>query len=179
MKKIILIVAVLISSSSLKAEIFGTAGTLKPGVMMFGVEPQVDIAPGDVTGFFHFGIGLLKRMDVNFEVGAGTAPNYAGGQLEYQFVKSDPIDFSLSFGPHYQRAAFLDLTPNFSHRFEHFALSTGPDLQWQVTRVKYLSVSWFFGASIPVLRNVEALFDIGVQMKGNKNWISGGLATYF
>ena len=146
---------------------------------MFGVEPQINIQPNDVMGYFHLGTGVADRMDVNFKLGLGSAKTYFGGELEYEFVKTEPVDFSLTLGTHYQAAAFLDIKPIFTHRFRHFALSSGPYLDWQISRGTFLAVSWFAGTSIPISKSVELLFDGGVQIRGNKNWISGGIATYF
>ena len=179
MKKLILIIVIFFASFGLRAEIFGSAGTIKPGVMMFGVEPQINIRPNDVMGYFHFGAGIIDRMNVNFKLGLGTAKTYFGGELEYEFIKTEPVDFSLTLGTHYQDAAFLEIKPIFTHRFLHFALSSGPYLDWQISKGTFLAVSWFAAASIPMTKSVELLFDGGVQIRGNKNWISGGIATYF
>ena len=83
MKKLILIIVIFFASFGLRAEIFGSAGTIKPGVMMFGVEPQINIQPNDVMGYFHLGTGVADRMDVNFKLGLGSAKTYFGGELEY------------------------------------------------------------------------------------------------
>lgn len=179
MKKSFFIIVVFILSMGLRAEIFGSAGTLKPGVMMFGVEPQINIKPTDVMGYFHFGVGIIEKMDLNFKLGLGSADTYFGGDLEYQFIKSDAVDLSLSFGTHYQGSAFLDITPILTHRFKSFALSSGPKFNWQISNGRYLSMSWFAGVSVPIYRNVELLADAGIKIRGNYSWISGGIATYF
>jgi hypothetical protein len=114
LKKLFFITAIFFFSMGLSAEIFGSAGTLKPGVMMFGVEPQINIRPTDVMGYFHFGAGIIEKMDVNFKLGLGSADTYFGGDLEYQFIKSDLMDLSISFGTHYQDAAFLGIQSKIS-----------------------------------------------------------------
>jgi hypothetical protein len=179
LKKLIILLAVLIMSHGLRAEIFGSAGTIRPGVMMFGIEPEVTVDPTDVMGYFHFGAGLFEKMDLNFKLGLGSASTYFGGDLQYLFVKSSVLDFALSLGASYQNAAFLDINPIFTHRFEGFDISTGPDLDWQLSRGTFLSVSWFVGTAFPIFKHVDAMFDVGVKIRGNNSWISGGIATYF
>ncbi|MEI6092513.1 MAG: hypothetical protein WCQ47_02380 [bacterium] len=178
MKNLFFLAVIFLLSTGLRSEVFGSAGTLKPGVIMFGVEPQINIRPTDLMGYFHFGIGIIERMDLEVKLGTGTAATYFGGDLEYQFLKSNPLDFSISFGPHYQDAAFIDITPIFTHRLKSFALSTGPKFKWQISKGTYLSMSWFAGASIPLYRSVEFLMDAGIEIRGNNSWVSAGLATY-
>jgi hypothetical protein len=176
LKKSIIILAVLIMSPGLKAEIFGSAGTIRPGVMMFGIEPEVTVDPTDVMGYFHFG---LERMDLDLKLGLGTASTYFGGDLQYLFIQSSIVDFALSVGTFYQDAASIEIIPIFTHRFQGFDISTGPDFNWRVSNGRYLAVSWFVGTAIPVFEHVDAMFDVGVKIRGNNSWISGGLATYF
>lgn len=179
MKKLILVLCMIFTAADLKAEIFGSADTVKPGDYMFGVEPQVTVDPSDIMGYFHFGAGLLDRMDLGVKLGVGTAATYFGGELQYEFLKCKILDFALSVGTHYQSAGFLDINPIFTHRFQDFSLSTGPDLDWKLSKGTYLSMSWFVGTSIPIRKNADLLFDAGVKIRGNDNWISGGIAAYF
>ena len=178
MKKIILAMFLLLTPMLAKAEIFGTASTLNPGVVMIGAEGEALIDPNDIMANFHIGYGLMDRFDMDMRFGAGSVPIYIGMDLEYQFIKDDLLDFSIIAGPHFQDETFLDFTPIVSHRFLRFSISTGFDFNYRVTNGTALGISWFMGAAAPITRGMDFLFDFGIRIKDAPHWVSAGVAIY-
>jgi len=178
MKKFIILLTIL-SSTSIYAEIFGTASTLREGTAMIGAEVQGYIDPNDFISNFHLGYGIIDDLDIDLRLGAGTTPFYFGGDLEYQFLRHEWLDISLSVGAHHQEEMFLDITPIISHRFLRFSVSTGLDINWRLSGGKLLSMNWFFGTAVPILRGVDLIVETGIKLKDAPYWVSGGLALYF
>ncbi|MBN1114879.1 MAG: hypothetical protein JXA66_06025 [Oligoflexia bacterium] len=179
MKNLFIIVSVILSIGSANAEIFGTAGTLRPGTFMLGVEPEFMFEPTEFEANFHIGYGLINKLDWDVRFAFGTPEVYFGSDLEYQFLRDSLLDFSVSVGAHYQAEFFLDITPNLSHRFRRFAVYTGLDMNWMLSGQSVLGLNWFLGTTIPIRRRIDVVFDFGINVKDYYHWISGGVAAYF
>lgn len=178
MKKLIVFLLLTTSPIIAKAEVFGTASTLRPGTVMIGAEVEGLIDPNDFMTNFHLGYGIIERLDLNIRFGAGTTPIYIGGDIEYQLLKNSALDMSLAVGVHRQEEMFIDITPIISHRFKRFSVSTGADLNWKVSGGDVLGIDWFVGTAIPLMVGMDLLFDFGISLKDAPHWVSGGIAIY-
>ncbi len=178
MKKSLLVVLFLFSLS-VKAEVFGTASTLSPNTVMVGAEIEALLDPNDFMTNFHLGYGILDDLDMDLRIGTGTVPFYFGGDIEYQLLKHEWLDISISAGPHYQEEMFLDITPIISHRFKKFSISTGLDLNWKLSGGSLFCANWFMGTAIPALNGLDLIFEFGINIKDAPHWISGGVALFF
>ena len=160
-----------------KAEIYQT---VRPKVIMIGIEPELDFAPNSSTMYFHFDIAATKRLDVNLKYGVtNTSKPYYGVHLEYHFIKSDILNFAVSSGTHYRNGVLLDLTPVLSHTFQKCSVATGPEFNWKITKDKQTMLDWFFGISLPLPRSMELSVSVGFPIKDDTYWISSGWSVYF
>ncbi len=98
MKKLFLLSFMAIAALTVNAQVFHTAGTLKPKTFSVGIDPTLIVDGNtDFILYGNFGYGLKKGIDLNGRIGVlGPGDTYIGADVEFALGSK----FSLTAGAH-------------------------------------------------------------------------------
>ena len=164
-------------SVSLYSEIFDTANALEKNTFAIAFEPQYYSQENKYSGALHFSYGLVKKIDANLRLGMGVDTLFTGFNLGYQLINSDKIDFSSSFGYHYDGELFFDYFFNFSHDFKYLSIYNGLAFAYQLTTKRNNNLAYFCGTSINLKNNNKIIIEAGFDLVNYYDWISIGIAS--
>jgi hypothetical protein len=186
-KKSLLIAFIALSLSALSAQVFNTAGTLKPGTLSLGLNPAVFVPEGSGDSEFELyvngGYGLSSGIDFNLRFGTGPVDSYFGADVEYRFYSSGKFGASFAAGAHTWNDFGLDATLNMDYKITRSSkLFFGVDADYVFGEDENYFPAWaFVGVDLPLSRRMAFIFssDIAVSEDANYHTIHGGLEFYF
>lgn len=161
----------------LYSEIFDTANALEKNTFAIAFEPQYYRTDNKFSGALHVNYGLVDKIDANFRIGMGIDTIFAGFNLGYQLINSKIIDFSASFGYHYDGDLFFDYFFNLSHDFKYLSLYNGLAFAYQLTNEKDINLAYFCGSSFNLKNNNKIIIEAGFSLNNYYDWISIGIAS--
>ena len=176
MKKLI-IVALTALCVSTYAQVFNTAGTLKQGTFMLGLEPTYFIDPNGFKMFFHGGYGIKKGIDFSLHAGLG-GQSYFGGDIEWALLKH----VSLTTGAHYFGVMGLDGMLNLTFPIRKDSrIYTGFDMDINFPRNEDVKAPMWIplGVEIGIRHDIAFLFEAEIGLNDTYSLIGGGLVFYF
>jgi hypothetical protein len=189
LKKLIpvLFVCLLGVAPAAQADVFGTAGILRPGGFAFGIEPSLTFDPSDFILYLHGGYGLTRGIDLDVKLGLGSE-TYIGGDVEFSLIPDGTRTPGLSFtaGVHGAGNVGLDAILLLSNRFSTFSLYGALDADIEFTDNgtggTEILVPFYFdlGVAIPVTRQFEVLLEGNIALTNiAASGLSGGVMFYF
>ncbi|MCD4812235.1 hypothetical protein K8S19_00860 [bacterium] len=173
-------------SQTLSASVFGTAGTLRPGHLSLGLEPQIFFSPSTFMFWLHGGIGLTRSIDMDLKLGMGNNTVF-GADVEFMLVPDTRRTLGVSFatGVHGSSNLGLDATLLISNNFRTFTLYGALDADIEFVEINNENEIWLpmyatIGVAIPFARRAEFLLEgnIAVTDSASSN-LAGGVAFYF
>jgi hypothetical protein len=171
--------ALLCLATSLNAQVFNTAGTLKPGRFSAGFEPGIYINGNtDFNLFLHGGAGITQGIDFGLKLGVLGDETYFGGDIEFALAKI----FSLSGGAHSYGNFGLDFTALFTFPLgTSVSLYTGLDSDIVFAEPETLFPLWVpLGVEIPLKKPILFLFETEINITDvGSHFIGGGLNFIF
>ncbi len=178
-KKLFLLACILSLSFFTNAQVFNTAGTLKPGKFSAGFEPGVYVNGSTRFNLFlHGGVGIVKNLDFALKLGIAEPNIYFGGDIEYAFAKF----FSLSAGAHTFGNFALDATALFTFDLGSTVnLYTGLDNDIIFAENETIVPLWIpIGIEVPIKSYMLFLFETEINVTDNaSHYIGGGLNFLF
>ncbi|MEW6516129.1 MAG: hypothetical protein AB1439_04405 [candidate division FCPU426 bacterium] len=188
-KGLILLVMVFLlgGASAARADVFGTAGILRPGGFALGIEPSLTFNPSDFTLYLHGGVGLTRGIDLDLKLGLGSEI-YFGGDVEFSLIPDTSRTPGLSFtaGAHGANNFGLDAILLLSNRFSTFSLYGALDADIEFVdngtggSEVLLPLYFDLGVAIPVSRAFEVLLEGNIAITNvAASGLSGGVMFYF
>ena len=175
MKKLILLIFSVVCISS-NAQVFNTASTLKPGTIMFGLEPTYMINGEGLMIFLHGGYGLTKGIDFSLHGGLGGNTSYIGGDIEWALMRH----VSLTTGAHNFGVFGLDGALNLTFPIRKDSrIYTGFDMDINFGN-KVTAPMWIpLGVEIGLRSHLAFIFEAEISVTNNYHVLGGGLVFYF
>lgn len=183
----VLFVCMLAGAPAARAEVFGTAGILRPGNFAFGIEPSLTFNPSDFVLYLHGGLGLTRGIDLDLKLGLSSQISF-GGDVEFSLIPDSARTPGLSFtaGVHGSDNFGMDAILLLSNRFATFSLYGALDADLEFvdngTGGTEIVVPFYFdiGVAIPVSRQLEVLLEGNIAISSAAaSGLSGGVMVYF
>jgi len=190
MKKVLIalfLICLLGSAPAARADVFGTAGILRPGGFAFGIEPSLTFNPSDFMLYLHGGLGLVRGIDLDLKLGLGSE-TYFGGDVEFSLIPDGKSTPGLSFtaGAHGTGNMGLDAILLLSNRFSTFSLygALDADIEFvdngQGGSEVLMPLYFDLGVAIPISRQFEFLLEGNIAITNvGVSGLSGGVVFYF
>lgn len=186
MQKIKLLFCVLVGSmllcSSLSAQVFNTAQTLKKGTFSFGLNPSMYVrgSHSDLGIFLHGGCGIKSGMDMDVKVGLGYGETYYGADIEWAISKSNPY-FSITTGAHVFHDFVLDGVANLTFAInKQTRFYTGIDVDVVFAKDVNFPLWLPLGVAVALNKNVDFIFETEIALNNKADHVvGGGFSFYF
>lgn len=182
MKNLILAVALLFAITNLKAQVFGTAQTLKKGTGNFGILPTIvdNNGTNDFMLFLQGGYGLKSNIDLGIKLGLFADKAYLGADVEFALGKY----FSVTTGAHTYDDFGLDATALCTLPLNNSVrITSGLDMDIVFAESQTLEYVWVpLNLEVSLKRNLIFIFEADIDTKlfdTGYNMISAGVQFYF
>ncbi len=179
MKKNIFVIVCIFSLASFShAQVFNTAGTLKPGKFSAGFEPGVYVNGGTSPNLFLYaGAGIVNGLDFGLKLGLFEHDIYFGGDIEFALGKL----FSLSAGAHSWGDFALDATGLITFQLgKAVDLYTGLDMDVIFANDALIPLWIPIGIEVPLKSYMLFLFESEINVTDvGSHYIGGGLNFLF
>lgn len=182
LRKVVLFFCVLISCQIASAQVYNSAGTLRPGRFSLGVAPIFFVDRGDDIGLFlHGGVGITRSMDLSLKFRLNNNDTYFGGDLEFALLKGIPT-ISLAAGMHAYDKMGIDMNFNLTFPIRRIASLYGCldlDVEFNDHDI-YFPLWGVIGFEVMARRHLGILMeiDIGITERA-PNMFGIGLCVYF
>lgn len=187
MKKLLLLVVVVFTFTSVHGQVFNTGQTLKRGTVSLGVEPTLHIDGGadGVILFGHAGYGIKSGLDAGLQLGFGDQ-KYFGANLEFALGNK----ISLAVGAHDFGYFGLDGTLNFTIPIKsdirlysgldtHINFIKGTNNEGETETTLEMPFWIPIGLEVGLSQNMSLLFESEIALNDRAYHIIGGGLNFY
>jgi hypothetical protein len=166
--------------SAVTAQVFNTAGVLRPGQFSLGIAPLLFVEQDNDLGLYLTGgVGIVRGMDLALKIRLN-GETYIGGDVEWLLLNDMPR-ISLSGGMHSNHGVGLDATFNITFPMRSASIYSGLDLDINFFHNDTHIPLWVpIGLEVTARRSLGILMEIDIGVNDPAyNMFGIGLAIYF
>jgi hypothetical protein len=175
MKKLILCLTLLLTSSAARANLWQGAGVHKSGHASLGGFGQLYFSPTEFQvfgqGMYGFGHGLQGEL----RLGLGSLPTYVGGFVKYQLVSGEVLSLAAWGGLHVQTNGALDFSLMASHAFSTVEIYFNPLISLPLVSGADLAVAFVPGFDLYVAKQLKLYVEFTLNATNYYNAGSAGV----
>jgi len=156
MLKVVLGSALLLASTSARADLWQGANPQRPKSLSVGAYSQLYFTPtGEFQVFANAEYGLSNRWQGELRIGAGTQPFYFGAFAKYLVASGDLVTVAWWGGIHAQTNGYIDNALILSRIFGRWEVYAAPLLSANLGKGETFALGLIPGFSVYVSRNMK------------------------